>query len=237
MYRHLLRQSIRRLRHARAIRRGTFGDHHDPLFRRLREWVPEGTLAIDVGAAVGTYTLELSRLVGPTGRVIAIEPVREQFEILAHNIARAPYANITALQYAAGDVSGIVRISAPIEHGRANYYEARVCDDGDPVLCIRLDELVLPIPPTIIKIDAEGFDLAVLRGAERLVREHRPVLYLEDARPPLLDWLVARGYPIERTVLEHGSVNHAHLTEQHEFRPGSWLAADAMARMQLQIES
>ena len=190
-----LRQAIRRYRHARAIRRGHFGDD-DPLFSRLPEWVKPGQTVIDVGAAVGTYTIALSDLVGASGRVIAIEPLPEQFEVLVSNARSARHKNITCLEFAAGEKSGSCYMAVPRQGGIPNWYMAQVsaAEADAAVLQVALDDLPLTGTVSFLKVDAEGHDFFVLRGANRLVTEHRPVIYAEAAEAEMEKWLAERGY-------------------------------------------
>lgn len=193
------RQAIRAIRHGRAIRRGTFGDPRDPLFQRLEDWVSPGDVVVDVGAAVGTFAIPLSAIVGPEGRVVAIEPMPDQFEALVRNTRWAAHPNITCMQMAASDAAGMVRMSAPIERGMPNWYQASIGEAGTPVFCAPLDSLPLPGPVSFLKVDAEGHDFAVLRSAAGIVERDRPVVFVEADDRDIADWLAARGYgaPIE----------------------------------------
>src|SRR5215471_2881975 len=82
-----LQQELKRLYFARGLRKGTF-ESEEIEFRRLEEWVGAGDWVLDLGANVGYFTAKLSRLVGPGGRVLAFEPIRETFELLSANVAR-----------------------------------------------------------------------------------------------------------------------------------------------------
>ena len=192
---HSIRQFLRRVRHRRAIRRGSFGDLDDPFFGHLSEWVNPGSTVIDVGAAVGDYTLRLSSLTGADGRVIALEPMPPQFDVLVSNVRLAPFQNITCLQLAVGERDGVVRMNAPTGAGFPEWYLSSISPDGDTqAICISLDSL--PVPPGVdfLKIDTEGHDFAVLRGARRLIERERPHILLEDDSADVERWLRARGY-------------------------------------------
>src|SRR5205823_3076913 len=69
---------------------------------------PPGACALDIGAGVGNYTMYLSRRVGPAGRVIAFEPTLPHLELLATNVARLEYRNVSLLHAALSDRSGFV---------------------------------------------------------------------------------------------------------------------------------
>ena len=188
-----LRQFIRRVRHGYQIRHGTFGDT-DPLFWRLAEWVQLGDVAIDVGAAVGTFSIALSELVGPEGRVIALEPLPQQFEILTCNATRTRHQNITCVQFAAGAASGVCRITVPDLNGVPNWYMGHVAADGLPVLVVALDDMPIPRPVAFLKVDAEGQDFAVIRGAQGILKEDGPVIFIESNDDDMHEWLRSMGY-------------------------------------------
>ena len=77
----------------------------------------EGNCVRDVGATVGRYTRKMSELVGPEGRVVALEPARDTFELLEANAARLRNKNVTPAHVAASDECGLramsVRSSPP----------------------------------------------------------------------------------------------------------------------------
>jgi FkbM family methyltransferase len=203
------RQFVRKVRHGRQIRRFGFGDAGDPLFARLGEWVSEGMTAIDVGAAVGTFTLTLSHLVGPRGRVIAFEPMPDQFELLVCNARLSPYPNTTCLQLAASDVVGSCSLAAPLSAGVPNWYQSRISDVGTPAICVTLDHIPQPEPVGFLKVDAEGHDFKVLRGGEAMIREYRPAIFIEAGGAEMSDWLRDLGY--REPVTEQGSPNRVFL--------------------------
>ena len=80
---------MKRLQFAHQIRTNSFYTD-EAEFSRLEEWVSEGDWVLGVGANIGHYTMKLSALVGPSGRVIAFEPVPATFELLAANAAKSP---------------------------------------------------------------------------------------------------------------------------------------------------
>ena len=80
-----LQQVVRQAHFRRAIRTGQFSAD-EPEYQLLPTLVSPGDWVLDIGANVGHYTLELARLVGPQGRVIAFEPVPETFSVLAANV-------------------------------------------------------------------------------------------------------------------------------------------------------
>lgn len=178
-------QSLKRYHFASKIRRGEFVTG-EPEYSRLSEWLSPGDWAIDVGANVGHYTLGISKLVGPSGRVIALEPIPETFELLAANCAHGPHRNVTLFNAAASSANSVVGMSVPVQAGGKNYYEASIQEgvngDGYHVLSIAVDSLPLPHRIALVKIDAEGHEPSVIEGMRELLVRDKPTLIVEGSR-------------------------------------------------------
>jgi FkbM family methyltransferase len=165
----------------------------DSEWRRLEEFAKPGDTAIDVGANVGHYTRKLSRLVGPTGRVIAFEPMAETFATLAGNMC--DLRNVTLLNMAASTSSGTCKMNLPAN----NFYRASISDEGEfAVLTIPLDAFAFE-RCNLLKIDAEGHDFEVLKGATDLISRCRPIIIIETWEgTPAAEWLVAARYRLTK---------------------------------------
>lgn len=192
-------QQLKRLHFAWLIRQGTFttAEDYDTEFPRLQEWVKAGDCVLDLGANVGNYTARLSQIVGPSGRVIAFEPVPETFELLVANIARFPGRNVTLLNAAASDAVALQGMAMPmLDSGLANRYMAHVTEQGGDfqILCLPVDHLQLTMPVRLVKIDVEGHELQALRGMEQLLRRWRPRLIVEGRDDAVAAFLANLGY-------------------------------------------
>ncbi len=194
-------QTLKRLHHARAINRGTFSSD-EPEADRLADWVGPGDWVLDIGANIGHYTCALSQLVGPRGRVIAVEPVPRTFELLAANVARFPFENVTLLNMAASDASRTVTMSLPrLSTGLSNYYMASITSDGvDGIsaLAIALDSLDLPHRIALIKLDVEGHELPALLGLRGVLTSDRPILIVEGNDAGVEKELNSLGFRFEQ---------------------------------------
>ncbi len=152
-----------------ALAVAVLGDRDPNVARFLRRWVRPGFVAFDIGANIGTYTVPLSRLVGPTGRVVAFEPNRPTFACLRHNVRQNRLANVVALRAAAGPHPG----RAALVVTDANYGEVHLAPgvpaaDQPGVTVTTVDTEVARLGlerVDFIKLDVEGFELAALRGA------------------------------------------------------------------------
>lgn len=191
---------LERLYFGRQIARGTFvATEHE--FARLPELLAPGDWAIDVGANVGHYTKRMSDLVGPSGRVLAFEPVPATFELLAANVGRFRHANVSLFNAAVSSGLQVLGMSLPrFDCGLTNYYEAQLTPDGGAmrVLTMSLDSLQIGPPIRLVKIDAEGHEEAVISGMVKLIERHRPTLIVETWSEPVGELLRDRGYRCER---------------------------------------
>lgn len=191
-----MQQKLKRLHFARQLRAGRFRTS-EPEYRRLDGWVTEGDWTIDVGANVGHYTLRLSKLAGPSGRVMAFEPVLETFELLTSMMAIAKARNVSLFNAAASDKTGISGVSLPkFTTGLTNYYMANLTQsEGEfHVLTIPIDVLMPPKRVSLIKIDVEGHELHALHGMQALLRRDLPRLIVEGRSEAVASFLAGFGY-------------------------------------------
>jgi FkbM family methyltransferase len=198
-----VQHELRRMNFARQIRRDRFVPQ-EPEIDAIKTLVKEGDWVIDIGANVGHYTLELSRRVGATGRVLAFEPVPQTFEILAANVVASKAMNVSLLNVAASNVASVFSMQVPTfaETHLDNFYQARLSDSGGlKILCLPVDSIPFPNRVHLVKIDAEGHDLSVLEGMQTLIKRDHPILIVEsDESGAIPDWLKQRGYSITRAA-------------------------------------
>jgi FkbM family methyltransferase len=163
---------------------GAEREHH----RAFREHLRPGSVAIDVGANWGLHTLYLSRLVGETGRVLALEPFPPAFEELEWHLATNGCRNVRALKVAASDANGQARFipgDSP-STGRLNFGGAAPADTGMTVPTRTLDAVVEEARfdrLDLVKIDVEGAEGQVLLGAGATIDRFRPVLVIDLHTP------------------------------------------------------
>jgi FkbM family methyltransferase len=140
----------------------------------------------DVGANVGFYCVIVGRLVGPSGRVIAFEPLRDNAPWIEHNARLNGFWNVEARLEALGDDDGEARflISASSGWGKLESVGSPPAHMSGEVnvRLRRLDSLLtegaIP-PPNLMKIDIEGGEVGFLRGASDTLRRCRPILALD----------------------------------------------------------
>lgn len=179
------RRAARRAYYARMLRAA--GEDAEVDLGFLKRVVGRGASVVDAGASIGLYTKFLSALVGAQGRVYAVEPVPETFDVLASNVRRLGLDNVEVLNVALSDVDGGLEMEVPLwAQGGENLYEARAAAPGDGaglrrirVPARRLDTLLPDRPIAFVKCDVEGHELRCLAGAVETVRRSRPAWLLE----------------------------------------------------------
>lgn len=185
-----------------------------------------GGVAFDVGANIGFHTTALAAAVGPSGRVLAVEPVPDNAARLKANLERNGLRNVRVFEVASGARSGSIELELTRDPAFVSGHGAV---GGGPVgtritvPLARLDDLWRsegsPLVK-VIKLDTEGAELEGLQGAEELIRSTRPSILLEandEGRLAELDgWLLPRGY---RRTQPAGFEVWNHLYEAAEASP------------------
>lgn len=157
-----------------------------------------GSCAFDVGANVGLFAVDLSRAVGPAGRVFAIEPLAATVELLRSNIENNGCLNVEVVMAAAGAVAGQVELKLahdPAQHSTATELPlGQIAVGSTRVPCVTLDDLWegagRPLV-SFVKIDVEGAEDDVLRGALGMIAACRPSLIVEVHGPQRISHLIA----------------------------------------------
>lgn len=127
----------------------------------------------DVGAHAGLYSLIAARR---RARVYAFEPLETNRAWLRRNLeVNGLEGHVSILPFALGEQPGPAPFLA-----ESTAMEGRLSGEGQTTVEVRrADDLDLP-PPDVLKLDVEGTEAGVLRGARRILREHRPVVFMEE---------------------------------------------------------
>jgi FkbM family methyltransferase len=153
-----------------------------------------GDLAIDCGASAGLHTMPMSDLVGPSGRVVAIEAVPELAEDLALRVRTSGHTNVEVVGKAIGSREG--EASFVVVKGDTSWSGLRQRHDLPPgaastvvrieVRVTTLDRLLVDSRQRIrfIKMDLEGGEYHALQGATSLLTNHRPLIVFENCGEP-----------------------------------------------------
>lgn len=151
-----------------------------------------GDLAVDCGAHVGRHTEPMQRLVGSTGHIFAFEPLPEMFSKLGAKFGGS--ANVSLYNYALGPEAGTSSFVFVCDSPGYSGFRERVYDEAGlrreeiVVEVRRLDQVMPNEGIRYIKIDAEGGDLLILRGAEGLIDRSRPYITFELGDNSLINY-------------------------------------------------
>jgi FkbM family methyltransferase len=188
------------------------GDNELPVQHALADLLHPGDVFVDIGANVGFFSLLAARVVGDAGRVYAIEPVPENVEAIRANVRRNHFANVSVIEEAASDTVGTTTLTLTRHPGGAAIASADAPPDAIGELTVpttTIDALVSDgriAPPSVLKIDVEGAEEAVLAGLADTLRNHAPLLVLEvdgpdeatlaQRRQVLVDQLATADYTV-----------------------------------------
>jgi FkbM family methyltransferase len=149
-------------------------------FDIYRLFAKPGTAVIDVGANIGIHSLVLSICVGGGGKVYAFEPVPSIRTKMEENLKINTITNVQLYEYALGNSLGKVSFRANTTD--FNIGKGCVDPEGDilvPITTIDHEFGDIELPVSMIKIDTEGHELEVLKGAAGLLKKHRPTIEME----------------------------------------------------------
>lgn len=141
-----------------------------------------GDVFFDVGANIGLYSLWAAGLVGPNGRVYAFEPVPQTSDWLQNLLEENKVTNVSVVRKAASNLTGSATMrTTPHASGLSRIVDSQPPDDGESlgVETVRLDDVESPAAPSLVKIDVEGFEGAVVAGMDGLLDSARPAVVFE----------------------------------------------------------
>lgn len=193
-----------------------YGEYSEPEVDLFRQIIPPGSIVVEGGANIGALSVPLSRMLGPTGKLLAFEPQPALYKMLIANIA------MNGLQAelhnkALGDTITIVSIPDFADYNM-DYNYGRVEVNSLPefpsfaIPQVTLDSLDLPAC-RFIKLDIEGMEEAALRGGKDFIAKHKPLMFIENDRKPHVEALT-------KAIRDLGYTPYWHIT--HIFNPDNF---------------
>jgi len=142
----------------------------------MKATIRPGMRCIDAGANTGYYTCIMGKMVGPTGKIYAFEPMPSSFLMLKRNVAENDLVAIVDAHELACSRRRMVLEATVL----ANMFIAGAREAGQKVNmnAVPVDEIVSG-PIDILKVDVEGHKIKALTGMTRIIHEHRPVIFSE----------------------------------------------------------
>ena len=142
----------------------------------FEKYAKKGSTVLDIGAHIGIHTLRLSKVVGDEGRVHSFEPQSKIYQELLANLNLNKVGNVRAHFVAVGDQNKRISMNLP---GFENEGATGIGEGGNRVELRTIDSFHLN-DVSFMKIDVEGFEIPVLKGAEQTIRRNNlPVIIIE----------------------------------------------------------
>ncbi len=160
---------------------GEFSEGEVDLFRLL---LRRGDVVVDAGANIGAHTVFFAQRVGVEGLVLAFEPQRVLYQTLCANVALNSIPNVMAMARGLAEKDGSMNLPSMDYGKRYNFGGVSLASGGvgEAVMVSPLDAFNLQ-QCALIKVDVEGMEEEVLRGASALIARCAPILYVENDRP------------------------------------------------------
>lgn len=192
------------------ILEGTHSQPEQALMQQLRQSMPDQMVMIDVGGNIGTFT---SQFIDKCAAVYIFEPIPRLNQVIRDSIAYNKDQKITLIEKAVGDAPGTVQMldnnNSSVVNGQTN----------EAILSIQVTTLDAELASLkkidFIKIDVEGYENHVIRGAHAIVQQHKPRLLIE-VHPMFLENFKEDINDILRFLDQHGyrCSYHSFLVEQ-----------------------
>jgi FkbM family methyltransferase len=189
----------------------------------VREHLGSGATFVDIGAHIGTYSLRAAPIVGPAGRVIAIEPNPETVRKLQGNIQASGAQTITVEPFACSDAEATLELFAGPQSnsGETSLSQTNASRDQQAgtsykVRARPLDAILQEAGVTrvdAVKIDVEGAEVMVLKGAGHTLDRYHPVVLIEvvdqqlrsmgTSAKEVYEFFRAHGYAARRSFADN----------------------------------
>ena len=173
----------------------------------VKRTVKPGWTVLDCGAHMGYFTLAFSRAVGPSGQVYSFEPCAPTYARLQNHLKMNGVTNVEPIQSAISERSGT---AASQELKATNTGKNRIVADEGTTPMVSIDEFVAARDLKrldFFKADVEGFEVRLLRGAEKSIRRFRPIMLVElnpealsdagTSASEMLELLKSCGYSVQ----------------------------------------
>lgn len=209
-----------------------YGEWEQESILLLSKLVKPGQIVLDIGANIGSFTIPLSKLVGTEGEVHSYEAQRVVSQLLNANVAMNELNNVHVYNAAVGDNTNDINVPKIIYESEANYGAVSLVDTNwttvgavEKVSQVVLDQKYFIEGAnclSLMKIDVEGMELNVLRGASKIVKYCKPILHIENNcvkdSKDLISWISAQGYTCHWDIHPYFNQNNVVGNKQSVFQ-------------------
>jgi FkbM family methyltransferase len=165
-----------------------YGEWAESEIYLISKYINVGETVLDIGANIGTHSLAFSRMVGRGGRVIAFDAQHKIFQVLGANMLLNNAFHVDCINALVGKDRAVTTIPVSNIVDNPNFgaasYRTHVSNqlaapNGLPIAMITIDSLELK-QCHFMKIDVEGMEIDVFRGAENTIKKFKPIIYFEQ---------------------------------------------------------
>ncbi|MDL2228427.1 FkbM family methyltransferase, partial [Odoribacter sp. OttesenSCG-928-L07] len=167
----------------------------------------EGDFCIDIGANLGYYSYFMSKYVGNTGKVFAVEPIPNFAEIWKKNVAKTKIKNLYLFPFALGETNKTVKMGMPVIDGVLHHGMTKVISDDSNYE--KVFDVQMRNPKEVfgnlekidfIKVDIEGYESVVFEQLKEIISIHKPLIQSElggiENRTKSIDILTNLSYKV-----------------------------------------
>lgn len=174
---------------------------YEPGFTHFLSLIENKGIILDVGANIGITAIPMARKFN-AARIYAFEPISHNFNNLNRVIKLFGVKNVTSQKVALGEFTAEVEMVTPVQGGVIKQGLSKINDHDTPgrlekVKIINLDSIPFKGKVTAIKIDVEGHELQVLKGAGKILSKDKPIIYCElwdSIRAEVVAYMQTYGY-------------------------------------------
>jgi len=176
----------------------------------IKENIKSGMIVFDIGANIGTHTLQLAKFVGKNGKVFAVEPNLKYLERLKENVKLNNFKNVVIIDKFFSDI---------------NQLKETTLDE-----CVRLNGIN---QIDFIKIDTEGYEYKIIKGAKASIIRFKPIMVIEFGRTNL----EGRGDRIEDLIKILKDLGYSFFSERNlrEYSTGEELLKDCLSETTINV--
>ncbi|KAA9325484.1 FkbM family methyltransferase [Adhaeribacter soli] len=174
----------------------------------LKKIIRPGFTCLDIGANLGYYSTFLSKLAGPKGQVLAVEPIPLFQGIWKENVKASGVDNLELLPYALGAENSVIQMGTPERNGLLHHGMTKVVSSAEEKYA-HFYEVDMKVPDELfaglerldfVKCDVEGFEFQVFSNMQKTLTRHKPLIQTElngDAnRDKVIGLLAKLGYQV-----------------------------------------
>lgn len=164
-----------------------FGKKNFPEIFYLNNIIKEGFYCIDIGANVGYFSFFISKKIGASGRITAVEPISLFADIWESNMKKSPFKNYKILRFALGDSEKNVKMGTPLFNGVLHHGMTKVIENNEQSYHIT-SEVAMKVPDELfknikkldfLKVDIEGYENIVFSNFLQTINKFRPIIQTE----------------------------------------------------------